>query len=258
MAREPNTNEMNRWWKTDFHTHSPASRDTHMEGVSEADWLMAFMEAGIDVIAITDHNTGLWIDQVKMAYTQMERELIPGFRPLTIFPGVEITTGDGVHLLALFDLHQGTETIESLLDDIGSPHATRGEASCYADAPIHEIIHIIERNNGVAIPAHIDRKRGKGIFCLDQNHLSRLIQSGSFFVVESSGDVSDWMTPYQNNPHRWAVIAGSDTHTLNPDDPISRTPGSIFTRIYMKRPTFDNLSIAFHSGKDFICREINR
>lgn len=247
---------MGRWWRIDLHTHSPASHDTHMDGITESAWLLAFMQAGVDIIAITDHNTGLWIDGVKDAYIRMEQDSCPGFRPVTILPGVEITTGEGVHLLAIFDSHYETETIESLLDEIGSPGATRGKASCYAGINICEIISAVERMNGVAIPAHIDRKRGKGIFCLDKDRLSDLVMSDRIFVVESAGLVSDWLHPYQNNPYGWAVIAGSDTHTLNPEDPISRVPGSITTRIYLNEPTLDNLSVVFHSDKGVVCREI--
>lgn len=72
-----------------------------------------------------------------------------------------------MHLLAIFNHQYGTETIENLLDEIGSPKTTRGEPLCYAGVNINEIISIIRRNYGIAIPAHIDRKRRKGIFCLD-------------------------------------------------------------------------------------------
>lgn len=253
---EPTGRNRGRWWRTDFHTHSPASHDTHMEGVSEAAWLLAFMHARVDIIAVTDHNTGIWIDQIKKTYNQMEQESCPDFRPLTIFPGVEITTEEGLHLLAIFDPQYGTEKIESLLGDIGSPMTNRGDASCYAGKNGVDIILCIKRNNGIAIPAHIDRKRGKGIFSLDRDRLSHLILSGGISVVESSGLSSEWPLPYQNNPHGWAIITGSDTHTLNPEDPISRIPGSIVTRIFMKEPTLDALRIVFQSGNELVCREV--
>lgn len=254
MSAEGDKKGMRRWWNTDLHTHSPASRDTHMDNVTENTWLMAFMQVEIDSIAITDHNTGEWIDRARNAYTRMEQESFPGFRPLTIFPGVEITTREGIHLIAILDPGYGTDIIESFLDEIGSPRVMRGEASCYADAGIRDIISGIERIKGIAIPAHIDRKRGRGIFCLDQDCLSGLVQSGQIYVVESSGLCSEWMPPYQNNPHGWAVIAGSDAHTLNPEDPISRLPGSVITRMYMKEITIDSLRLVFQSGNEWICR----
>jgi Predicted metal-dependent phosphoesterases (PHP family) len=56
-----------RWWKFDFHTHTPASKD-YGKGPDQAqlglrtprEWLLDFMRAGIDCVAVTDHNSGAW------------------------------------------------------------------------------------------------------------------------------------------------------------------------------------------------------
>jgi hypothetical protein len=71
-----------RWWSFDFHAHTPASSDTphwHQaigtdQQVTPERWLSQFMAAGIDCVAITDHNTGDWIDPLQAAYRQMEQE----------------------------------------------------------------------------------------------------------------------------------------------------------------------------------------
>ena len=63
-----------RWWKFDPHTHTPASQDygkgpdqASEKGVAPRDWLLGFMRAGIDCVAVTDHNSGQWIDPLKEA-----------------------------------------------------------------------------------------------------------------------------------------------------------------------------------------------
>ena len=53
------------------------------------------MRAEIDCVAITDHNTGAWIDQVKKELSLMENNHPQGFRPLYLFPGVEISVHGG-------------------------------------------------------------------------------------------------------------------------------------------------------------------
>ena len=54
-----------RWWKFDLHTHTPCSHDTHwhrrrgIDGeLTPEQWLQRFMDADIDCVAITDHNSG--------------------------------------------------------------------------------------------------------------------------------------------------------------------------------------------------------
>ena len=52
-----------RWWKFDFHTHTPAS--DFKDPVTHESWLKAFMKKEIHCVAITDHNSGGWIDDLK-------------------------------------------------------------------------------------------------------------------------------------------------------------------------------------------------
>ena len=53
-----------RWWKFDFHTHTPASTGDYGTGQDREElmkrepreWLLDHMRAEIDCVAITDHN----------------------------------------------------------------------------------------------------------------------------------------------------------------------------------------------------------
>ena len=78
-----------RWWKFDFHTHTPASRDFLQECEQQVKdeftptfWLQKFMEREIDCVAITDHNSGEWIDQLKNALGKLEQEKPNWYHPL--------------------------------------------------------------------------------------------------------------------------------------------------------------------------------
>ena len=111
-----------RWWKFDFHTHTPASSDTpwhkligQPNALTAEQWLRRYMDAGIDCVAITDHNSGAWVDQLKSTYEGMELAGQPGFRELHMFPGVELSVSGGFHLLAVFDKDATTADIDSLL-----------------------------------------------------------------------------------------------------------------------------------------------
>lgn len=88
-----------RWWKFDFHNHTPASDDygkgpdqTQHKQISHKDWLLNYMRQGIDCVAVTDHNSGAWIDPLKQALQELAFEGHEDYRPLYLFPGVEFFT----------------------------------------------------------------------------------------------------------------------------------------------------------------------
>ena len=83
-----------RWWKFDFHTHTPASLDmpwsrieNEEERLSPEQWLLRFMAAQIDCVAVTDHNTSDWIDSLKNAYSRLESDRPAGSGRSVSFPG---------------------------------------------------------------------------------------------------------------------------------------------------------------------------
>ena len=62
------------------------------------------VKEGLDAIAITDHNSGAWIDLIKSAAKNR----------LVVFPGVEITTTAGersIHIVAVFDKDESSKGI---------------------------------------------------------------------------------------------------------------------------------------------------
>lgn len=78
-----------KWWKFDFHTHTPASKDTKAwqlpaNTVTPEDWLKKFMAAEIDCVAITDHNSGDWIDRLKQAYDTLSEQAKSGTNSETL------------------------------------------------------------------------------------------------------------------------------------------------------------------------------
>ena len=123
-----------KWWKIDFHVHTPASRDYKEDGVTAKDWLRAAMEQELDAVVVADHNSGDWIDELKSAYAAMKQENASGFRELTIFPGFELSVNGGnrrFHLLGIFDPSTSRDGIHAVLakcnisaDDYGSVHVS--------------------------------------------------------------------------------------------------------------------------------------
>ena len=98
-----------RWWKFDFHAHTPVSEDygkgpqqEQLKQMTPKDWLLCYMQAGIDCVAVTDHNSGAWIDELKNALDDFDKNNPEEYRPIHLFPGVEISVQGGIHVLAIF------------------------------------------------------------------------------------------------------------------------------------------------------------
>jgi ABC-type Na+ transport system ATPase subunit NatA/ribosomal protein S8 len=140
--------------RVDLHIHTPASECFLDNKITPEQIVKKSIEMGLSAIAITDHNTGEWIDKVKTAAHGTN---------LTIFPGVEITVGDAHnHIIAILDKDKTTRDIEDLLTTLGILHNKYGEKEAFSLKPVVEVIEIItgDKFNGIAIPAHIDSTNG--------------------------------------------------------------------------------------------------
>lgn len=108
-----------RWYKFDFHNHTPASHDYKIPDISPREWLLAYMKQHVDCVVISDHNSGAWVDVLKGELENMSRDAstgdLPEFRPLTLFPGVELTATGNVHILAVLHTHSTSADVERLL-----------------------------------------------------------------------------------------------------------------------------------------------
>lgn len=239
-----------RWWRFDFHTHTPASGDYRGGEVTHADWLLEFMRAGIDCVAVTDHNSGEWVDPLKSELARLEEQEHPDFRQLHLFPGVEISANGGTHVLALFDPAKTTSDIDQLLGAVDY-HGDRGDSDRAADCSVVQVVEQIVQRGGIAIPAHVDKDRG--LWKLAGNTLEPVLTGNNVFAVEIADMFSERPSLYGQHAHHWAEVLGSDSHRLTGTGD-QHVPGSHFTWIKMEQPSIDGLRLALLDGKRFSVR----
>ena len=104
------------YYHVDLHVHSPASSDYSGDpGISPHEFVSAYVERGLDLISITDHNTGAYIDGAIAARDQIAKEV---GKNITILPGVELYVSPGVHLLAIL-AGGGSAAVSDLLSRLG-------------------------------------------------------------------------------------------------------------------------------------------
>lgn len=250
-----------RWWKIDFHAHSPYSFDFGgLEGqetqtdVTVEQWLLAYMQAGIDGIVVSDHNEHAGIKEARTELKRLQASDHPNYRELTIFPGVEITTHSGYHLLAIFDPQDSEEAVNGVLHQAGYGGA-RGTSSTTTTKSFHDVCEIIVKAGGLAIPAHAADKWG--ILTAEQRTLAQIRESGKVIAVELTGTTGI----VEAERAGWVPVLGSDAHHLDdatcPPGIIAKYPGSHYTWMKMQKLTLNGVRLALADGRGSTRRSID-
>ena len=246
-----------RWWKFDFHTHTPAS-DDYGKGPTQAslkqttpkDWLLGFMRAGVDCVAVTDHNSGEWIDCLKAALINLEQQPHPDFSPLHLFPGVEITANGGTHILAVLDVSGTSADVATLLGAV-KYRGVRGRSDEAAEESPLGVAKAISAAGGIPILAHVDGSAGA--WKLRGNTLMPLLDFDGLFAMEVIDTLQEKPEVYRQRRLMWAEVLGSDAH--HPSGTAGRRfPGSHYTWIKMAKPSLEGLRLALLDGRGFSIR----
>lgn len=241
-----------KWWKFDFHNHTPASDDfgkgpdqAQHKQISHKDWLLNYMRKGIDCVAVTDHNSGAWIDPLRQALQELASESHPDYRPLYLFPGVEITVQGNIHILAIFGTDKTTSDIDSLLGAVRY-RATKGKSDGCSECSAVEVIDEIAKSGGLAIPAHVDQTNGLFAICTG-NTLEQILDNKNVFAMEVVDLAQAKPQLYIGKKLNWAEVLGTDSH--HPSGIAGqRYPGSHFTWVKMSEPSYEGLRLALIDG----------
>lgn len=258
-----------RWWKFDFHTHTPASMDTTAwqnaigtpDEITPEKWLLRYMAAEIDCVAVTDHNSGAWIDKLKDAYALMKSQAdagnVPeGFREITIFPGVEISANGGAHVLAIFDPSASATMITSLLGAVGFPPHLHGETDSRDVAAVSrdsvtQVLEKIIQHGAVPIPAHADAASGllrvtpdTRSSALSANTVKQALEVEGLLAVEWCDLTNPYPEAVDKLARPLARVLGSDCHNFRGPN----TPDRRYTWVKMASPTLEGLRLALLDG----------
>ena len=238
-----------KWWKFDFHTHTRASDDVNDEKMTHESWLKAFMDEGIDCVAITDHNSGGWIDDLKRVLKDLESNPPEWYKPLYLFPCVEIGASDGVHILAIFGEDKGKSDIHQFLGAAGY-RDTRGKSSGLTSKSTTEVIDVITEHGGIPIPAHVDGP--KGLFVqLTGSALEKVLDNKNIYAMELCDSNYEKPQLYIDKKLEWTEIRGSDVHDF------SKETFGTFTWVKMDEPSIEGLKLALQDGDVSVNRNMN-
>ena len=237
--------------KADMHIHTCLSPCAEISISPKRAAEKAYRE-GLMIIFITDHNS---MENAEAAMNAAEK-----YEKLKVYPGMEITSREEVHTLALFenikDAYAVQYEIYKYIPDIISEKESHDqvianendevEGYCSkslfsaVDRNIDYIVSLIHENNGLAVAAHIDRPSFSVI-----SQLGFIPENLNYDALEVSPNTGPdkAKTMYKEYSDKYNFIMGSDSHWLD-------NIGKAYTE-------FDGTDNSFSSFASFLKKKIN-
>lgn len=211
---------MLRPFKADFHIHTCLSPCTELD-MSPKGILISAKKKELDIIGICDHNSSENALAVMNAAKKMN---------IHVFPGMEVTSQEEVHVLALFDEIENALKLQKFVyknlpgenDEkaFGMQVVVNEKEEVLGfnnklligatTIPLEEVIRLIHSFSGIAIASHIDRESfsiiGQLGFIPDNLELDALEISPNISFEEAK----------KRYTHHFPITCSSDAHY--PDD----------------------------------------
>jgi Schlafen, AlbA_2 len=268
------------WRRVDLHLHTPASADWLEPGETYLAWLQKAESRGLDIVAITDHNTveGVarlraeverlsWLEANDRLRPQERRDLDEYRRigeKVLILPGFEFTATFGFHVLAIFAPDTPVRALELLLLRLNVPvdKLADGSTEIGATTDVLTAYRLINEAGGIVIAAHANAAHGVAMRGLSFGGQTKIAFTQDVHLhalevtdLEAGGRRStarffDGSKPeYQRRMH---CIQGSDAHRLTRDlkDKNRLGIGDRITECLMPEASFEALKALF-VGDDF-------
>ena len=228
-----------RWWRVDLHTHSPASHDFKSQDDREeskwAGWIKA-AGASLDAVAVTDHNTAAGIGELQQAAKGTEDAPI-------LFPGVELTASNGVHLLLIMDPDCTPQHIDDLLSRVEVPVDSRGLDDARSSLSVEQILDKCG-DDTLVVGAHVNGLGG--ILLHGGQERLKVLRHPSLAAVEVVPETDldeSWLDGSKPEVGRKiSQVHASDGH-------LPELLGRRFTWVKMTRPNLEGLRLALLDGE---------
>ena len=164
------------------HHYSETYRDqpTALDDVGYASALIDKAEKlDITVLAVTDHNHVGGVSGIRTVAQK---------RGIHVFPGFEVSSTEGIHVLCLYPPETAEAELERFLGEFGIRATTPSSSLC--DKPFSDLLERVRDQGGVSIAAHVTND--KGLFrVLDEQPRIRAWRDKNLYAVQIPGAVQD-------------------------------------------------------------------
>ena len=126
-------------------------RETQGDPRSHAEAIVArAAEIGISALAITDHNN--------IGGIAAFREASKRYDDIAIFPGFEISSSEGIHILCIYPLDKDDESLNRFLGEFGIRKTE--PSSTLSNDSLGSLLAKVRQQGGIAIAAHVTNDNG--------------------------------------------------------------------------------------------------
>ena len=137
------------------------------------------VEMGIEVLAITDHNNVDGVAAFRSASLN---------RPVHIFPGFEVSSSEGVHLLCLYPPDADDDQLGRYLGELGIRDTS--PSTELATKKFAEILEAVDSQGGISVAAHVTNDSGLFKVLSGQPRI-RAWRDESLLAIQIPGVVED-------------------------------------------------------------------
>lgn len=169
---------------------SVLEENTYVEAV-----LAKCVDVGIKAIAITDHSSVKAVERFRSASVKHD---------ISVFPGFELTSSEGVHVLCIYDRDTSAQRLDRLLGALGLENTNpTAQPSQYG---FRQILATVTKQGGVTIAAHVTQSNGllttlRGQSCIDAWKDTNLLAVQIPGSVGEVPNTNGWQAILQNrNP----------------------------------------------------------
>lgn len=237
-----------KWWKVDFHVHTPASVDygkgsehpDREKQITPKEFLLKAIEKNVDCLVISDHNSFDWIDKLRDAMKELLQE-DSNIAEVIIFPAVEVNIMGNIHLLAIFNTDIEVRELERIFGQFGFDEDMQATTKS-----MPEVMEIVIKNKGIAIPAHVDCPSGLFEKEIAPTQIKGVLNVNELLAFEVIGsEINNQLL--KESKRKISYVSGSDSHS-------SDTIGSRYTWVKMGKPSIEAMRLALFDNKDGVLR----
>ena len=269
-----------QWRRVDLHIHTPASACYQQPEVTFLDILLKAEARGLDVVALTDHNTVAGYAAMRREIEQLlflerlrrlqpaEKEQLDQYRRLSekllVLPGFEFTATLGFHILGIFSERTSVRELEHILLNLRIPpdKLDLGSSEVGATVDVLQAYRVIAEAGGIAIAAHANSTHGVAMQDFDFGGQTKIsyTQDPHLHALEVTdlesrrrrSTASFFNGSKPEYPRRMHCIQGSDAHRMSrdPDDPTNLGVGDRATEMLLPEVSFEAIKAVF-LGDDF-------